>query len=399
MNIIDRVIGAEIETQQRETFGYFEHEINSVNELVRQSGMLNAPGYNYPTHLQASDGADMKRWKRPQLSLCTLMFAMIAVAAQALATTDQPACKMQDSDKTWLDRTVFAWRHAAINYGQFTVPANARVVIGNADCVLISDTALFPAIPVAWTAVNGKGQIPVVEDVVMPLSPVSQAIEVGGKPYFVMSTPSVWRTFDIPGGKIGLENLMTAVFIHETAHVLQQKSYFAQLDAIAKSHGLPEDFDDDSIQRRFKADDAFAGSMRRETALLFAAAKEPTVARARQRAQQMLSLAKARRSRYFVGNDAYLADVEDIFLTLEGSGQWLGHQWLIDPTGGNVPEADALARFTTDPGFWSQEQGLALFLVVDRLDRGAWKKIAFGDGGRSGIAFLEAALAGDSGRR
>ena len=41
-----------------------------------------------------------------------------------------------------------------------------------------------------------------------------------------------------------------------------------------------------------------------------------------------------------------------------------------------MPEADALAQFTTDPDFWSQEQGLALFLVVDRLDREAWKQIA-----------------------
>ena len=334
----------------------------------------------------------VKRLNWLALTLGMLMGAMTDVTAQTPATTD-PECRMRDSDKTWLDRTVVAWRHAAMNYGQFIVPANARAVIGSADCVLISDTALFPNKPVAWTAVSGKGQIPVVGDVVMPLSPVSQAMEVNGKPYFVMSTPSVWRNFDISGGKIGLENLMTAVFIHETAHVLQQKSYFSRMDAIAKSHGLPEEFDDDSIQKRFKSDNGFVESMKRETAFLFAAAKAPTVARARQLARQMLSLAKARRNNYFTGNDAYLADVEDIFLTLEGSGQWLGHQWLIDPMGGNLPEADALARFTTDPGFWSQEQGLALFMVVDRLDKGAWKQIAFGDGGRSGIAFLEAGLA------
>ena len=34
MNKVDRVIGAEIEALQRETFGYFEHEVNSVNGLV-----------------------------------------------------------------------------------------------------------------------------------------------------------------------------------------------------------------------------------------------------------------------------------------------------------------------------------------------------------------------------
>jgi hypothetical protein len=326
-----------------------------------------------------------------------LMCAMTSLAARALATTDQPNCRLQDSDQAWLDRTVTAWRHSALKYGQFTVPANARAVIGSADCVLFSDTALYPDRPVVWTAVSGGGQIPVAEGVVLPLSPVSQALEVNGKAYFAMSTPSVWQKFNISGGKIGLENLMTAVFIHETAHVLQQKTYFGQIDVIARSHALPEDFDDDSIQKRFKAEKGFAESTKRETALLFEASRVSTIAEARQLARKMLTLVKARRARYFTGSDAYLADVEDVFLTLEGSGQWLGHQWLIDPAGGQLAEADALERFTTDPGFWSQEQGLALFLVVDRLDKGAWKQIAFGIGDRSGIAFLEAAVAGGKG--
>ena len=57
-----------------------------------------------------------------------------------------------------------------------------------------------------------------------------------------------------------------------------------------------------------------------------------------------------------------------------------------------MTQRDARARFGSGGGFWSQDQGLALFLVVDRLDKGVWKKTAFGEGGRSGIEFLEAAL-------
>jgi hypothetical protein len=171
------------------------------------------------------------------------------------------------------------------------------------------------------------------------------------------------------------------------------------MSAIAKKYQLPEDFNDDSLQDRFKKNKAYAASMKREIDLLFAAAKVPTDAKARQLARQMLSLTKARRKIYFTGKETYLADIEDIFLTLEGSGQWLGYQWLIDPKGGNQTDADALARMSTDAGFWSQDQGLAMFLVVDRLDKGAWKKIAFGKGGRSGIAFLEAALAQRGARR
>jgi hypothetical protein len=320
---------------------------------------------------------------------CTAFSAIAQPSVQVV----QSACQMQAADKAWLDRTVLAWRYAAINYGQFTVPANARAIIGSADCVLLSDTALFSDKPIEWVAVDGKGKIPIIEDFSMPLSPISQALEVNGNPYFVMSAPSVWQKAKVSGGKIGLENLMTAVFIHETAHILQQKSYFGKMSVLAKINGLPKDFNDDSIQDRFKTNEAYALSMNREIELLFAAAKASADGKTRQLARQMLSLAKERRKTYFTGKDAYLAEAEDIFLTLEGSGQWLGYRWLIDPNGGKQNAADAFARFVKEADFWSQNQGLAMFLVVDRLDKGAWKKIAFGDGGKTGIEFLEAVLA------
>ena len=43
MNPINRVIGAEIETLQRESFGYFEHEVNSVNGLAIDKTASDSP--------------------------------------------------------------------------------------------------------------------------------------------------------------------------------------------------------------------------------------------------------------------------------------------------------------------------------------------------------------------
>jgi hypothetical protein len=43
LNEVNRVIGAEIETLQRETFGYFEHEVNSANGLVRDKTSQTSP--------------------------------------------------------------------------------------------------------------------------------------------------------------------------------------------------------------------------------------------------------------------------------------------------------------------------------------------------------------------
>jgi hypothetical protein len=133
--------------------------------------------------------------------------------------------------------------------------------------------------------------------------------------------------------------------------------------------------------------------MKREIDLLFGATKATTDLEARLMAREMLALAKTRRDKHFVENDASLAELEDIFLTMEGSAQWLGYQWLIDPKGGNQSQADAFARFAFHSDFWSQNQGLAMFLLIDRFDKGEWKKIAFGDGGKAGLALLEEALA------
>jgi hypothetical protein len=174
--------------------------------------------------------------KRKTLVILFSVIASMALAAFAHTHNygTRPACEMRASDRAWLDRSVIAWRQAAKSYGQFNVPANARVIIGSAECVLISDSALYPDRKIDWLAVDGKGQIPIIEDFTMPVSPVSRAIVVNDKPHFVISAPSVWHKANVPGGKIGLENLMTAVFIHETSHVLQHKSYIEPFVAIVK---------------------------------------------------------------------------------------------------------------------------------------------------------------------
>ena len=248
----------------------------------------------------------MQRPVWPTLALASLLAPLTATSAQA----PQPACTMESSDKAWLERASSQWRLAAQSYGRFEVPDDARAVIGSADCVLISDTALSPGKPAEWKAVIGNGKIPIIEDFAMPLSPTSQAMLVDGKPYFVMSAPSVWRKHGVSGGAIGLENLMTAVFIHEAAHILQQNSYFSQIGEFVKANDLPQGFDDDSLQEMFKTNAAYAGSVREETALLYAAADAPSLAASRRMARQALSKIKQRRASFFVGKKSKFGEIE-----------------------------------------------------------------------------------------
>jgi hypothetical protein len=167
-----------------------------------------------------------------------------------------------------------------------------------------------------------------------------------------------------------------------------------QISELAEKHSLPETFNDDSIQKRFEGNKAFADSIARETDLLFAAAAAADDATARRLATEARDLMKARRARWYTGKDAFLGRVEDVFLALEGSGQWVGYRWLVDERGANIPQTVAIEGFARRSKWWSQNQGLALLLAVDRIGDGSWRKHAFGDGAVAGVPMLEQALGG-----
>jgi hypothetical protein len=100
---------------------------------------------------------------------------------------------------------------------------------------------------------------------------------------------------------------------------------------------------------------------------------------------------RARQARWLVGDDAYLVEAEDIWLTFEGAGQWAAYQWLIHPDGGAQAPAEVLARFGRGP--WSQTEGFAVVMALDRIvGPAAWKRHAFGDGKQTVLEALDAAL-------
>src|SRR5262249_27695619 len=62
------------------------------------------------------------------------------------------------------------------------------------------------------------------------------------------------------------------------------------------------------------------------------------------------------------------------------------------PKGGAQNPADVIPRYARD-GEWSQAEGFAVVMALDRLVGPAWKKHAFGDGARTVLEMLDDALA------
>lgn len=327
--------------------------------------------------------------RRPTIALALALQACLSSPPSAL-----PACALSAEDRVWVDRSVEAWRLSAREITGIQPAGAFSAIFFDAGCVLSSANALTDedGLGVTWTATPHTGTITMPDGEEMPAGVTSFATAAEGRSYFVMSTPSVWRAGGVRGDPITLEDMMTFVVLHEGSHVVQAPTYGGAIGALAEANGLPESFNDDSMQHRFGETPEFAASVARETELFLQAALAPDDATAIRLAREARTLMRARASRYFIGDDAYYADAEGIWLTFEGSGQWAGYKWLTHPQGG-ATDPDLARRAAMRSRWWSQNQGLAIALVLDRIGPPDWHRVAFGDGSRTLLEMLDAALA------
>ncbi len=330
---------------------------------------------------------------RTGISLVALLLAGCAVERAAPNSTAvvAPTCSLFAADRAWLDRAMAAWDLTSREVTGIPRDNPIQAIIFDAGCMLTSSTAMNGG-PQAWTAARHPGQVSLPNGETIPANVISFATSNEKGNFFVMSTPSVWRAGAV-NEQFGLETLMVAVLIHEGTHVAQIPTYGARMSALSKRFGLPESFNDDSIQERFRDNAEFSASVTREIDLLLAAATARERAEALRLALEARELMRARQEKFYPGRDAYLREAEDIWLSLEGSAQWAGYQWVIRPDGGAVPASVAFLAFGKRGRWWSQEEGFALFMALDRLAGGQWKRHAFGDGAKTGLQMLDEALA------
>lgn len=319
----------------------------------------------------------------------------LAACATASPAPQIPTCELSAADRVWIDASLGAWRFTSEEITGVATVRPFEAVFFDDDCVLRSANAFSAAevADVTWIAAPHAGEVTLPVGGAMPAGVASFASADDTSAFFVMSTPSLWRAAGVTNEALGLEIMMTAVLLHEGAHIAQSSTYGARITAIVNANNLSDDFSDDTIQERFGDNAEFATSVERETNLLFQVAGNPDEADARRLAREARDLMRARHARWFTGADAYLADAENLWLTMEGSGQWVAYQWIVHPAGGGAESDVAMANFARRGRFWSQKEGIALAFAVDRLADFDWKRQAFGGGEMTLIDMLDAALA------
>jgi hypothetical protein len=325
-----------------------------------------------------------------------LILAATLAACACASAPAPPACTLPEADRAWLERALEAWRFASREITGIGPARDFQGIFFSADCVLRSGNALSSssAQEVTWTASPHAGSIALPDGSEIPVGVTSFVSGKKGQTYFVMSTPSVWQAAGV-GQRPALDTMMVAVLLHEGSHVAQIGPYGPRLGTLIERNHLPDSFNDNAVQDRFKSNEEFAAAVKQETQLFLDAAAADSEAEAKKLASDARRLMRERQARWVVGDDAYLAEAEDIWLTFEGAGQWTGYQWLIHPRGGAQPAADVMTRFTKGRQ-WSQTEGFAVVMALDRIVGPGWKRHAYGDGAKTVLEMLDDALGGSA---
>lgn len=327
------------------------------------------------------------------LALATVIAAGLVAPAAASGRTPRPACTLSSKDRRWMEETVSAWRKTRRDELRLPDAPLPWLVFFDSTCTWHVTThraaldALVPASAVARTTLWLGGARATVAGVAHGDSirlPDGRRIAPGlvtfaatygraRRPFLVFAMPSVWRADPRHAADANLGRLVRSVFVHEMTHTAQTRAYGERLDAIAAAYGLGDSMDDDMVQERFESAPGYRAAFERERDLLYRAAAEPDAARRRALAGEALDAIRSRRARYFVGRDTMYAEIELLFLSMEGTANWAGYRAAAD---GGMSAPAALDLMRGSRRHHSQEEGLALFLVIDSLVP-CWKERVF----------------------
>jgi hypothetical protein len=284
--------------------------------------------------------------------------ALVLISLLLSAQAQPPACDLPPADRVWIDELIDTWRAVA--------GTALRINPEPLPLIIVFDESCAWRIGESTEGAPHDGSIPLPDGETAParLAAFAGTHGPGDQPYLVMAMPSLWRADAKNQAEPNLALLIRAVFAHEMAHTVQAKGIGEWLSTVEKRLRLPEGLDDDIIQTRFGNNSDFVAAFAGERGLLFQAANEQNASVRRALLTTAVSMMEGRRGRYFTGDDAIYGELEDIFLSMEGLGQWVAYQVALRE---GMSPADAQNFIRRGRNRWSQDEGFAAFLVIDAL--------------------------------
>jgi hypothetical protein len=332
---------------------------------------------------------------------------MTAAAARSLGASqkaDASTCTFLADEITWIQRALDGWEQVSRDFLRLDPTPLPWIVLFDSACIwhLSPDASLSASIrPIQTSLMFARQPVPVRAlvnrgTVALPNgAPVSTDTKAstslyrnGRAAFFVMAMPSAWQSRDM--NALARAEYLQGVFSHEMTHTRLLIQINRRVLDLTRKNDLAYPVNDDLIQAEFQRVPGFRSAFNRERDHFFRAALEADPAKRRQLTERTLEMVRARHAKYFSGSKKPYGDLESLFLTMEGVGQWAAFKLTMARIGGNTSEALRLVR--ENRKYWSQEEGLALFLLIDALVPN-WQSRIFSATPVSPFALLEEAIA------
>ena len=211
------------------------------------------------------------------------------------------------------------------------------------------------------------------------------------KSFFVMPLPGYWKSSGTTSKELGLENLITGVFIHEFSHSQQMQNFGKKITEFEQLNNFGVEFSDDVVQNIFEKDTNYGKVYSQEVQKFYQSIQNKNVDTAL--VKDGLKLMSLRQGEYFKGQYLSLVQIDNFFLTMEGLGQYSMYLWLTHPKGGNIKINTAIEGVRRKKKWWSQDEGFALFLILDKLAKPqSWAKEMFGEKTESVVSLINKQL-------
>ena len=323
--------------------------------------------------------------------MITVLAATVFLTAAAPAT---PPCRFAGEPRAWTAEALASWDRLDRERLRIAEPVTPVITLFDEACAwtLTPDARgdfHVGARRYRATGAAHSGEVSLPDGGTVPARKLAFASPMSdGRMFFIMALPAVWRADH--SEPRDWNRLSMVVFMHEFAHTQQAASLGVRIDDLL-ARGLPEDSDDDVIQDRFGGRPDYPAAYEAERDLFYQAAAATDARMARAGLASAAQAMGARRGRWFRGQDALYAEADDVFLTLEGTGNWAAWMWLTDVRGGRLSPSDATAFVRGGGNRWSQDEGLGIMLAVDRLTPD-WPALAFSPRGATADGLIERAL-------
>ncbi len=186
-------------------------------------------------------------------------------------------------------------------------------------------------------------------------------------PFFVMPLNSFWEKNGLKSKNSTIENLTTAIFLHEFSHTQQLKTFGRKISVFEKDSNFKVDLTDNLIQDLYEDDINYKTIFQFEINHLYNAIENKNDSiKFKTNLKIGINYFKKRQA-YF--QNLKLVDIDNQFLTIEGLGQYLMYLWLSCDKGGALSKKEAIEEVRRNKRNWSQDEGLILFLIQDCISK------------------------------